>query len=453
MKKIIFSLCLLAFSVSLFGQASTYPKVGKKQNFVDSTYFTKDISTSLGNLKNLQQGVFNVLDYGAIRGDGNADQAAIQAAINAAAAYNTGVMHFGGTVVIPAGQYEITSPDTLKSYVDIQIDRGAYFHFAGGYNKSMWVVNGTMCVGAHITGGYYYGSTQTWNFIDLTATSSSNYVMSNTFRDLFAENCNIGLKLTTTTTGYVNSNVFDNVTIWGPIIYTKTRSAVLHSNIDGNIFSNNTVQSGAAMTHIIDSLDGNFNKFSNLTIWDVANDAPTAVTCEVIGYNNYIQGNDITLQGFVNTGYGNEIIDNLTVNPFHTIKKLIGVSPSGRPQVFSNHADSDAETIDLGAIIPAKARILTIDITCVEPLGGSGAHEILFNVGNTSGGSEFITSISDDDYLEVIGISDPHLPAVIVPNWASATNVYVTANPDANWSTYTDGKWNIYITYIEYSQY
>jgi hypothetical protein len=53
MKKILISLCLLAFSVSLFGQVSTYPKIQKKQNFMDNTNFVVRPSVGTTGQSNL----------------------------------------------------------------------------------------------------------------------------------------------------------------------------------------------------------------------------------------------------------------------------------------------------------------------------------------------------------------------------------------------------------------
>jgi hypothetical protein len=114
-------------------------------------------------------------------------------------------------------------------------------------------------------------------------------------------------------------------------------------------------------------------------------------------------------------------------------------------------ASSNAYPIDLGAIIPAKARVIQIEIVCTEALAGSGAHEILFTAGNATGGAQFIASISCDATNEVAGIIDPHLPQAVIMNWASATNIWIGSDPDANWDTYTAGKWTVYITYIEYT--
>jgi hypothetical protein len=106
--------------------------------------------------------------------------------------------------------------------------------------------------------------------------------------------------------------------------------------------------------------------------------------------------------------------------------------------------------LDLGAIIPAKAKVLQIEMVCTQALAGSGAHEILFTAGNATGGEQFIASISCDVANEVAGIIDPHLPQAIVMNWAAATNIWIGSNPDANWDTYTAGTWEINITYIQY---
>lgn len=111
MKKIIFSICLLAFSVSMFGQPASWKNPFRREvNFKDSTYFTKSVSTVYGDLKNSQVGIYNVLDYGADPTGVVDATSAFQAAIDAIPKTNSGMLIAGlgqGLLKVPKGIYKV----------------------------------------------------------------------------------------------------------------------------------------------------------------------------------------------------------------------------------------------------------------------------------------------------------------------------------------------------------
>ena len=113
---------------------------------------------------------------------------------------------------------------------------------------------------------------------------------------------------------------------------------------------------------------------------------------------------------------------------------------------FASAANSDEQNLDLGAIIPAKARIVSVQLVCTAALAGSGTHDIVIGVGNASSGEQLIAAASVDGTNEVLQ-STAVLTDAVIMNWAAATNVFIQANPDANWDTYTAGKWAVYVTY------
>lgn len=254
------------------GTGTGWQQVTKKQNFKDSTYFTKSVSTVYGDLKNSQVGAYNVLDYGAISDDGVADQTAIQAAVNDAAAYGTEPQ--GGTVIIPAGKWYITDSVELASYISIEVDKNAFFYFPNGYKKSMWHKEpGVILAHTTIDGGYYgdYFSTRTWNCIDLESSNvTTGYATFNRFDNIRIQNCNIAINLNVTATGWINGNNFTNIMTWTPVEWLKTRQAITGNGLTGNVYNNCSVQPALAgvSTFAIDSLCGLNNIFTNLYIWD-----------------------------------------------------------------------------------------------------------------------------------------------------------------------------------------
>jgi len=129
-----------------------------------------------------------------------------------------------------------------------------------------------------------------------------------------------------------------------------------------------------------------------------------------------------------------------------TIKKTIGgVGVADCDFNFATAENQNEQAIDLGAIIPAKARI--IDIFSHTNAVFTGAITLVADVGNTSGGAQFISSATiyaTDAILAAAAGSAP----LVAPNVA-ASNVFVNATPGANWSLVTAGKATVYITYID----
>ena len=133
-----------------------------------------------------------------------------------------------------------------------------------------------------------------------------------------------------------------------------------------------------------------------------------------------------------------------------TLKYTIGrVGVAGCDFNFAAAADHAEQVIDLGAIIPAKSKVIDIQVICIEEV--VGVTDVTIEVGNTSSGAEFIAALSCDALNEVVGFILATLLIPVVVNWTTATHVYLTADPtDNTWNLMTAGKWEIYITYRNY---
>jgi hypothetical protein len=130
-----------------------------------------------------------------------------------------------------------------------------------------------------------------------------------------------------------------------------------------------------------------------------------------------------------------------------TVKKTIGgVGVTGCDFNFVTAANTNEQVIDLGAIIPALARIL--DVKTHTPVGfASGSTTLVAETGISSSGNELIASatVMAKDAITAAA----HAEALNNAPSASAAHVYVSATPGANWSAVTTGKIDVYITYIE----
>jgi len=130
-----------------------------------------------------------------------------------------------------------------------------------------------------------------------------------------------------------------------------------------------------------------------------------------------------------------------------TVKKTIGaVGVAGCDFNFDTAANTSEQVIDLGAIIPALARVLDVKLH-TEVAFSAAATTLVAEVGNSSSGAQFIASgtIMAKDAIQAIA----HTGALNVAPAAAASKVYVAATPGANWSGIVAGKVAVYITYIE----
>ncbi len=110
-------------------------------------------------------------------------------------------------------------------------------------------------------------------------------------------------------------------------------------------------------------------------------------------------------------------------------------------------ANQSEQVINLGAIIPAYAEIVSIQVRCYESVTGGNAMAI--DVGTSSGGAEIIATANIDTATDISATAAAAGPEVIATN--GARSVYVNMTPDANWNTpLNEGKWAVMVTYLDY---
>lgn len=261
---------------------------------------------ALINILNTQlQGIYNIIDYGAVSG-GAAAQVNIQAAIDDAV---TGT--YGATVIIPAGIWNITGAVILKSWVSIEIQNGATFIFPSGYAGSMWTAPATNLNNCKVRGGNYIGVTPTWNLIDLISTNNEQHVVFCSFSNMYAQNVNKAIKLTSNN-GWINASTFKNITLEYPITGIEITEDDTSFGVDGNYFSNIQYQCSASSLFGIHFDGGVSNHVNNLVIWDVISGGETISTCTLTlkASKNYIIGVAVKDKNFVDDGTLNTVISN-----------------------------------------------------------------------------------------------------------------------------------------------
>ena len=144
-----------------------------------------------------------------------------------------------------------------------------------------------------------------------------------------------------------------------------------------------------------------------------------------------------------------DLVDTIVASNIRTIKYTVGVAgTTGCNHLFTSVANTTEQGIQLGGttIIPASSCVLSLIIKCVEGL--SGAVTGTADVGLTSGANDYMAAVNLDDTDEMIQFTAGS-GAVLIS--ASATSVYFSFTPSANWNTITTGKWTVYISYIDNS--
>lgn len=261
------------------------------------------------------------LDYGATDGGEVCDVSSINAAITAAATIGGGFYGDRGTVVIPAGSWYVNDTIMLKSGVSIKIDKNAFFTIAPDYDGAVFYA-GEKLINSWVDGGYFYGTTNTWNGIELYSPANASYIYSNWFLNMHFFGVKNTIVFSAATDGWVNANQFQNIYVEAPVSFLKTRKIGESTlGIDGNMFDNIQIQATAVTEFAIDSLTGYHNQFTNIFTWDWSSTGgdPTIVLTDGSAYT-YIQGGALTggsKNNIIDLGFKNVIVsEGSTLTPF-----------------------------------------------------------------------------------------------------------------------------------------
>jgi len=113
---------------------------------------------------------------------------------------------------------------------------------------------------------------------------------------------------------------------------------------------------------------------------------------------------------------------------------------------WATAAGHAAANLDLGAAIPAHARVLDVTTICTEDLVGQS--DITIGAGNAAGGTQFFAAASCDDLDDTVASAAGAAAFVEASN--AAQHLWLVGDPtDANWSDQTAGTWAVYVTYVD----
>lgn len=162
-----------------------------------------------------------------------------------------------------------------------------------------------------------------------------------------------------------------------------------------------------------------------------------------IGFEAQMSGTPKTVVK-ANTVFQNlDLLD--TYKSVQTVKKTIGgVGVAGCDFNFATAENQNEQNINLGALVPAKARI--VDVFTFTDATFTGAVTLAADTGTTSGGAELITSSGILTANDITAAANAG--AFIATPTATATSIYLNATPGANWNLVTAGKVSVYVTFI-----
>jgi len=112
---------------------------------------------------------------------------------------------------------------------------------------------------------------------------------------------------------------------------------------------------------------------------------------------------------------------------------------------WTSVANTTAQNLDLGSIVPAKASPLIVKLHTEAT--HTGAVSLAITAGNASAGSQFVATganFTADDIRQTA-----HADIGAVAPTAAATKVWIGGTPGANWSLMTNGILAVYVTYLE----
>jgi hypothetical protein len=116
---------------------------------------------------------------------------------------------------------------------------------------------------------------------------------------------------------------------------------------------------------------------------------------------------------------------------------------------FTAPGNSAQQNLDLGAVIFAQCKITKIQVKCLETLAGGTLTDFKVSSDIVSGGVTLIPATTDKT-LNVI-VTSGVIPGTI--NWTLPNHIFFGGIPTGDfWSNMTAGKWQVTITYKDYSQ-
>ncbi len=147
-----------------------------------------------------------------------------------------------------------------------------------------------------------------------------------------------------------------------------------------------------------------------------------------------------------------------TNSPIKAIKKTIGLATALDAtgancdyQFDDVSSGSNEDVVTMTDLIPAHASIINMVLECTVTVVGVDDSTMSIDVGNASGGGQFLTAADTDSAADINSVdADSGCPIQVS---ASAVTVYVNANPTDEWEDLSAGQWQLVVAYIDFGAY
>lgn len=161
-----------------------------------------------------------------------------------------------------------------------------------------------------------------------------------------------------------------------------------------------------------------------------------------------LSSGDVAISGDVEIGGDITLATDVDLAVKTVIKTIdCNVGDSTDDFQFDDTAGDQAEqSVDLGAIIPAYAEVVSVQLRCFETVTSGGAMSI--DLGLAAGDAEYLAAANIDTANDIDGTATGAGPKLEASN--TVRKVFINATPDADWDTLTAGRWAVMVTYIDY---
>jgi hypothetical protein len=232
--------------------------------------------------------------------------------------------------------------------------------------------------------------------------------------------------------------------------------------ISGKI--NNKIRESKLIREEIKNIMAQFNvrttgKTSTVSITDIADKERQLIHPCTLDLRQFYTANEISTSSNIQTALNNHnlvatdenglpIPLSNAVENLQYVKKTIG-HPGNTDTDFAwtSAADTVAQNLDLGALIPAKASLIGFMILCDEDVAGGSTLGLA--AGTASAGTQIASNTNCDQTTDApVQIAAGGAPVVAAT--LAAQHIWIKGTiVSANWSTMTAGAWSVYLTYID----
>jgi len=139
----------------------------------------------------------------------------------------------------------------------------------------------------------------------------------------------------------------------------------------------------------------------------------------------------------------------VVLSPFKSVTKTLDFDDAGTTDFVCDDtaANSTAQAIDFGELIPAGCVIVSATLECDETVIGSVSSVVSIIVGTTTGANNLLAAADVDTDGDISSAGSGTWPQVAT--LATAQHIWVTLDPTGDWDALSAGKWSLDAVYYD----